>query len=68
MSEDITNNEQSPIIVAHEFRPDIVPIIPISQRPIFPGMMIPLILTGDVMIETARRLWIPLIRLEELSL
>jgi ATP-dependent Lon protease len=56
MSEDITNNEQSPIIVAHEFRPDILPIIPISQRPIFPGMMIPLILTGDVMIETAQEI------------
>lgn len=47
-------NPGSQLILAQEFRPDNLTIIPISQRPIFPGMMIPLILTGDFMVESAQ--------------
>jgi ATP-dependent Lon protease len=53
MSEEISNAGNQ-LILAQEFRPDNITIIPISQRPIFPGMMIPLILTGDFMVESAQ--------------
>ncbi|HOP63459.1 MAG TPA: endopeptidase La [Spirochaetota bacterium] len=53
---DEMNNLENQIILAHEFRPEAMTIIPISQRPIFPGMMIPLILTGDIMIESAQEI------------
>lgn len=44
------------LIVAKEILPDHLPIIPISHRPVFPGMMIPIVLTGDFMIETVNRI------------
>ena len=55
MSEDLKSQENQ-LIVAQEFRPENMTIIPVSQRPIFPGMMIPLILTGDIMIESAQEI------------
>ncbi|HPS58158.1 MAG TPA: endopeptidase La [Spirochaetota bacterium] len=55
MSEEVKPQEHQ-IIVAQEFRPEKMTIIPVSQRPIFPGMMIPLILTGDIMIESAQEI------------
>mgnify|MGYP000899343344 FL=1 len=47
---------ENQLILAQEFRPENLTIIPVSQRPIFPGMMIPLILTGDIMIESAQEI------------
>jgi len=44
------------LIIAEDIRPESMSIIPVSQRPIFPGMMIPLIITGDVMIESAQEI------------
>lgn len=52
MEEEINQNKQ--LVVASEFLPPVLSIIPISQRPIFPGMMIPLVLSGELMLETAR--------------
>jgi len=43
----------SQMVVAHEILPEVIPIIPLSQRPIFPGMMIPLVLSGEGMIDLA---------------
>ncbi len=40
------------LIIPEEIIPDVIPIIPISHRPIFPGMMIPLVLTGEKMLAT----------------
>ena len=55
MSEE--NNEiAGQLIVADDFRPESMTILPVSQRPIFPGMMMPLILTGDIMIESAQEI------------
>ncbi|HOD15563.1 MAG TPA: endopeptidase La [Spirochaetota bacterium] len=48
--------ETNQLIVAKDILPDIVNIIPISHRPIFPGMMIPIVLTGDFMIDTANKI------------
>ncbi|MCU0846978.1 MAG: endopeptidase La [Spirochaetes bacterium] len=53
MPEEREDSNGKQLILAREILPDVIPIIPISQRPIFPGMMIPLVLTGDVMINTA---------------
>jgi ATP-dependent Lon protease len=55
MSDDI-KDIASQLIIAEDFRPEKMTIIPISQRPIFPGMMIPLILTGDIMIDSAQEI------------
>ena len=41
--------EKNKNLPAHEIIPEILPIIPLSQRPIFPGMMLPLVLTGQKM-------------------
>ncbi|MCX8124256.1 MAG: endopeptidase La [Spirochaetes bacterium] len=46
--------ESKHLILPSEILPEIIPIIPISHRPIFPGMMVPLVLTGDTMLNTAR--------------
>ena len=44
------------LIIAEDFRPESMTIIPVSQRPIFPGMMIPLIINGDTMIASAQEI------------
>ncbi len=49
-----TNNQNTHLIIPSEVLPDILPVIPISQRPIFPGMMIPLVLTGEKMMRTVK--------------
>ena len=46
------NGKNTDLIIPSEIVPDVVPIIPISQRPLFPGMMIPLVLTGEKMLQT----------------
>ncbi|MBN1534819.1 MAG: endopeptidase La [Spirochaetes bacterium] len=53
MSETNNSENGSQLILAREILPEVLPIIPISQRPIFPGMMMPLILTGDYMEKVA---------------
>jgi len=49
-------NESSQLIIARDILPDVLFIIPISHRPLFPGMMIPIVLTGDIMIDTANKI------------
>ena len=49
-------NEPGQLIVAKDILPEALFVIPISHRPIFPGMMIPIVLTGDFMIETANKI------------
>lgn len=44
--------ENKGLIIPDEILPDVIPVIPLSQRPIFPGMMIPLVLTGEKMMNT----------------
>lgn len=44
------------IIIPEENLPDQITIIPLSQRPIFPGMMIPLVLSGDHMVQVAKEI------------
>jgi ATP-dependent Lon protease len=48
--------DASQLIIAKEILPEVLYIIPISHRPIFPGMMIPIVLTGDFMIDTANKI------------
>ncbi|MCX7678727.1 MAG: endopeptidase La, partial [Spirochaetes bacterium] len=46
--------QQTTLIIPSEKIPEFIPIIPISHRPLFPGMMIPLVLTGDRMLATVK--------------
>ncbi len=50
------NQENTHLIIPSEILPEVIPVIPISQRPIFPGMMIPLVLTGEKMLNTAKEI------------
>ena len=47
-------DNQTTLIIPSEQIPEFLPIIPISHRPLFPGMMIPIVLTGDKMLATVR--------------
>ncbi|MBN2159639.1 MAG: endopeptidase La [Spirochaetes bacterium] len=50
------SGEPGQLIIAKDVLPDVLNIIPLSHRPIFPGMMIPIVLTGDFMIDTANKI------------
>ena len=50
------NGTDSQVVLASEVLPDVIPIIPLSQRPIFPGMMMPLILSGEIMAKVANKI------------
>ena len=56
MSDNEQANQTTNLIVPTEIIPEVLPIIPIAQRPIFPGMMFPLVLTGDKMVTTAKEI------------
>ncbi len=56
MTEENKKHSEHQLVVANEILPEVLPIIPLSQRPIFPGMMIPLVLTGDVMLKSANQM------------
>ena len=43
-------NEPKELVLPREILPEVIPIIPVNQRPVFPGMMIPLIISGEKMI------------------
>lgn len=45
-------NEPKELVLPREILPEVIPIIPVNQRPVFPGMMIPLIISGEKMIAT----------------
>ncbi len=45
------------LILPSEILPDVIPIIPISHRPLFPGMMIPIVLTGERMMKVTEEIF-----------
>ncbi len=47
------NGQNKTLVLASDVLPETLTIIPLSQRPIFPGMMVPLVLSGDDMINSA---------------
>lgn len=49
-------NSDNQLIIQSDVLPDVIPIIPLIQRPIFPGMMIPIVLSGVDMINSASRI------------
>jgi ATP-dependent Lon protease len=53
---DQLNPDNGQLVVAHEVMPDVLPILPLSHRPIFPGMLIPIVLSGEHMLETAQQI------------
>ncbi len=50
------NPEATTLIVPSEQIPEFLPIVPISHRPLFPGMMIPLVLSGEKMLNTVKEI------------
>ncbi len=56
MEENKKNDNSRNIILASEFLPDIIPVLPVSQRPIFPGMILPIIVSGEKLINTLREI------------
>ncbi|MCU0844929.1 MAG: endopeptidase La [Spirochaetes bacterium] len=51
-----SNGTNTHLIIPTEVLPDVLPIIPVSHRPLFPGMMIPMVLSGDRMLASAREI------------
>ncbi len=51
-----SNGTNTHLIIPSEILPDVLPIIPVSHRPLFPGMMIPVVLSGDRMLASAREI------------
>jgi ATP-dependent Lon protease len=49
--------EEKHLILPSEILPDVIPIIPISHRPLFPGMMIPIVLTGERMMKVTEEIF-----------
>jgi len=50
---EIKDDQSSQLVLAQDVLPDDMLIIPLSQRPIFPGMLIPLVLSGEIMVNIA---------------
>ncbi len=48
--------EPKHLIIPDEVLPEGIPIIPITHRPIFPGMMIPLVISGENMMLAAKEI------------
>jgi ATP-dependent Lon protease len=48
-------NSPSNIVVAADVLPSYLPIIPLKMRPAFPGVLMPLVIKGDVNVKTIHR-------------
>lgn len=46
------NEQLHDIVLATDVLPEILPILPLANRPMFPGMMIPIIVTGQEIINS----------------
>jgi len=47
------NTAENQLVIANEILPDVLTIMPLTQRPIFPGMMIPIVLATEDLINSA---------------
>ena len=56
MDYDYVNFNQKQLTTPVESIPDVISVIPIVHRPLFPGMLIPIIITGENMIITAKKI------------
>ncbi|MDY6932854.1 MAG: endopeptidase La [Spirochaetota bacterium] len=56
MDESKNNEENKHLVLPSEVLPEVIPIIPVYQRPVFPGMVIPVVLNGPTLLETTRQI------------
>ena len=49
-------DQNTTLIVPSEQLPEFITIVPISHRPLFPGMMIPLMLSGEKMLAAVKEI------------
>jgi ATP-dependent Lon protease len=49
----IDNNQE--IVVASDILPEIIQILPLTNRPMFPGMMLPLVISNEELIKTINK-------------
>jgi len=50
----IEETQHAGLVVAKELLPPLLTILPLSNRPLFPGLIVPLVYEGDEMIEVFR--------------
>ncbi|MCU0821697.1 MAG: endopeptidase La [Spirochaetes bacterium] len=50
------NQETRHVILASEILPEVISILPISQRPIFPGMILPIVISGEKLVNTLKEI------------
>jgi len=53
----VDDNNEKTIVLASDVLPDVLNIIPLAQRPVFPGMMIPLVLSGEELVNTISEIY-----------
>lgn len=53
----IIDSGEKTIVLAKDILPDVLTIISLSQRPLFPGMMVPLVLSGEDLINTIKDIY-----------
>ena len=52
--EELDTDDAPGIVVASEVLPDRLVILPLIQRPVFPGMMVPLVFSGQVLVDAVK--------------
>lgn len=55
--EECQKNRDTNLILASDVLPEIIPILPLPHRPIFPRMTLPFMLGGKELLQTARAIW-----------
>ena len=50
---DSVQSENTRIVLASDFLPDLLPLLPMPQRPAFPGMFLPIMLPAGPLAEAA---------------
>jgi ATP-dependent Lon protease len=53
MVREAAQQENMKVVPAAEYLPDVLPLIPLTQRPVFPGMLLPLLLSAGPFAEAA---------------
>ncbi len=51
------NDEKQTLVLASGIIPDVLNIVPLAQKPVFPGMMVPVVLSGEELIETVNAIY-----------
>lgn len=55
IKDDLDNDNIHDIVIASDILPEVIQILPLANRPMFPGMMLPLIITSEELINSINK-------------